>query len=111
MPVPASAATALREAWCVATSGDQCVLGPDNVHSGLARVWCRALDKKHPAVAKLGDELMAMPEMDLFDYLHPDATQGEAHALSEDEWSRRAVAAWYAILKHGIEHGDTLAYC
>jgi hypothetical protein len=91
-------------------SGDQCVLGPDTVHTGLARVWCHGLEKKHPEIAKLGDELLAMQEIDLYDYLHPDATQGEAHALSEEEWERRALAAWYAILKHGVEHGDTLEY-
>jgi len=48
--------------------------------------------------------------MDLYDYLHPDAKQGGAHALSAEEWERRAVAAWYAILKNGVERGDTLEY-
>jgi len=91
-------------------SGDKCVLGPDNVHTRLALLWCRALAEMRPDIAKLGDELAAMQEMDLYDYLHPDAKRGEAHALSVDEWERRAVAAWYAILKHGVEHGDTLEY-
>jgi hypothetical protein len=36
---------------------------------------------------------------------------GKARALSDKEWERRALAAWYAILKHGVEHGDTLTYC
>ena len=80
-------------------NGDQCVLGPDNDHTRLAREWRRALEKKHPELAKLGNELLAMQEIDLYDYLYPDAKKGEAHALSQYEWERRAVAAWYAILK------------
>ncbi len=87
-------------------SGDQCVLGPDNVHTDLARVWCRALERQHPAIAKLGGELIANQRRNLYDYLHP-----EGKDLDEKEWSRRALAAWYAILKNGAEHGDTLAYC
>ena len=87
-------------------SGDQCVLGPDNVHTDLARVWCRALERQHPAIAKLGGELIAKQRRNLYDYLHP-----EGKDLDEKEWSRRALAAWYAILKNGAEHGDTLAYC
>jgi hypothetical protein len=87
-------------------SGDQCVLGPDNVHTGLARVWIRALEKQHPAITELGSELIANQKMiDLYDYLHP-----EGKGLGEKEWSRRALAAWYAILKNGVNHGDTLEY-
>ena len=89
-------------------SGDQCVLGPDNVHTGLARVWMRALEKKHPAIAKLGDELIAN-QSDLYDYIYPKGRFDKS--LRVREWSRRALAAWYAILKNGAEHGDTLEYC
>jgi len=89
-------------------SGDQCVLGRDNVNTGLARVWCRALEKKHPAIAELGGELIANQRMiDLHDYLYP---KSRGRGLAEKEWSRRALAAWYAILKNGVEHGDTLEY-
>ncbi len=87
-------------------SGDQCVLGPDNVHTDLARVWCRALERQHPAIAKLGGELIANQRRNLYDYLYP-----EGKDLEEEEWSRRALAIWYAILKYGAEHGDTLTYC
>jgi hypothetical protein len=91
-------------------SWDQCVLGPDNVHTGLARVWCRALERQHPAIAKLGDELIAnQSTINLYAYLYPKIRLGKG--LGEKEWSRRALAAWYAILKHGVEHGDTLTYC
>ena len=90
-------------------SGDQCVLCPDNMHTGLARVWCRALEKKQPAIAELGSELIANQRMiDLYYYLYPKSRLGKG--LGEKEWSRRALAAWYAILKNGAEHGDTLAY-
>jgi hypothetical protein len=90
--------------------GDLCILGPDNEHTRLAKEWCRALEEKQPEIAKRGGELIATQErIDLSEYLYPHL--GEAHALSQDEWSRRAVAAWYAILKHGVEHGETLTYC
>ena len=91
-------------------SGDQCVLGPENVPTDLAKVWCRALEKKQPEIAMLGDELIANQRMIvLHDYLYPKGRLGEG--LAEKEWSRRAMAAWYAILKNGVEHGDTLEYC
>ena len=91
-------------------SGDQCELGPDNVPTSLAKVWCRALEKKQPEIAKLGDELIANQRMIvLHDYLYPKGRLGEG--LAEKEWNRRALAAWYAILKNGVEHGDTLEYC
>jgi hypothetical protein len=90
-------------------SGDRCVLGPDNVPTGLAKVWCRALEKKQHEIAKLGDELIANQRMIvLHDYLYPKGRLGEG--LAEKEWNRRALAAWYAILKNGVEHGDTLEF-
>jgi hypothetical protein len=86
-------------------SGDQCVLGPDNVNTRLAKVWCRRFQKKHPAIAELGGELIANRRMIVLrDYLYPD------NGLGEKEWNRRALAVWYAILKNGVEHGDTLDY-
>ena len=75
-------------------SGDQCVLGSENTHTHLAREWCRALEEKHSDIAKLGNELIATERVDLWDYFYP-GRQGSAHALSNDEWERRAVAAWY----------------
>ena len=93
-------------------SGDQCDLGPDNVHTGLARVWCRALEKKHPELTKLSNKLIANQRtLELYTYLYPHKAGGKAHPLSEKEWERRAIAAWYAILKYGIKHGDILEYC
>jgi hypothetical protein len=93
-------------------SGDQCELGPDNVHTGLARVWCRALEQKHPELAKLGNKLIANQRtLDLYAYLYPHNGGGKARALSNREWERRALAAWYAILTYGIKHGDILEYC
>jgi hypothetical protein len=91
-------------------SGDQCVLGPDNVHTDLARVWCRALERKQPAIAELGSELITNQRtIELYEYLYP---KGRLRAgLGKKEWCRRALAAWYAILKNGIEHGDILEYC
>ena len=92
-------------------SGDQCELGPDNEHTRLAKEWCEALEEKHPEITDLGNELSAKKDMNLSAYLYPHNALGEAHTLSIEEWELRAVAAWYAILKNGIEHGDTLAYC
>ncbi len=94
-------------------SGDQCELGPDNEHTRLAKEWCEGLEEKHPEIAKLGTVLItAQDTVDLWDYLYPHGTQGNVlPLLSEEEWNRRAVASWYAILKHGVEDGDTLAYC
>jgi hypothetical protein len=68
----------------------------------------RALEKKHPAIAKLGDELIAN-QSDLYGYIYPKGRFDKS--LRVKEWSRRALAAWYAILKNGAEHGDTLEYC
>lgn len=92
-------------------SGDQCRLGLKNKHTRLAREWCCALEEKQPKIAKLGNKLMAKKGTDLWSYLYLPRRRGEAHALSDKEFERRTVAAWYAILKHGIEHGDTLVYC
>jgi hypothetical protein len=119
------AGTRWFSAWCVdyelpypfigwvsgCNDGDQCELGTDNEHTRRAREWCRGLEEKHPEIAELGNELRAKQDMDLSAYLYPHNALGKAHALSEEEWELRAVAAWYAILKNGIEHGDTLAYC
>src|SRR6266852_2622143 len=60
------------------TFGDQCILGPDNPHSRLARAWCRALEEKQPEIAKLGGELIANHRMiDLYDYLYPNGQLGK----------------------------------
>jgi len=89
--------------------GDQCILGPDNPHSRLARAWCRALEEKQPEIAKLGGELIANHRMiDLYDYLYPNGQLGKG--LEVQEWNRRALATWYAILRNGTEHGDILEY-
>src|SRR5947208_2115919 len=83
-------------------SGDQCELGPDNEHTRLAKEWCERLEEKHPEIAKLGTVLItAQDTVDLWDYLYPHGTQGNLlPLLLEEEWNRRAVASWYAILKH-----------
>ncbi len=87
-------------------SGDQCALGPGKMHSDLAGAWCSALASQHPEIAKLGDELIAnQHSIHLYEYLYP-----KEGALKEKEWNRRALAAWFAILKHGVENGDTLEY-
>ncbi len=89
--------------------GDQCILGPDNPHSRLARAWCRTLEEKQPEIAKLGGELIANHRMiDLYDYLYPNGQLGKG--LEVQEWNRRALATWYAILRNGTEHGDILEY-
>lgn len=90
-------------------SGDECILGPENDHTRQAKVWCRALEELHPELAELGNELMRQQRMiDPYAYLYPGGRGSDT--LSEEEWKRRAVGLWYAILKHGSEHGDTLAY-
>lgn len=75
-----------------------------------ADVWCRALEQTFPDLAQLGTELTAHPPEDLSIYFYPTWGRETGESLSEDEWSRRVVAAWYAILQHGIRHGDTLEY-
>jgi hypothetical protein len=90
--------------------GDQCLLKSDNEETRLAKDWCQALEQKFPDLARLGAELTAHPPEDLWTYLYPLRGSEPSHSLSKDEWERRAVAAWYAILRHGITHGDTLEY-
>lgn len=65
--------------------------------------WCAALKEKYPDIAALGDALLASPPEDLHGYLYPGG-------LPKEEWDPRAAASWYAILRHGAEHGDTLEY-
>jgi hypothetical protein len=79
-----------------------------------ARAWCVALVTRFPEIAELGKSLLANPPADLLEYLYPHRKTDPAlpaEQLHKDEWERRAVAAWYAILRHGVERGDTLEYC
>ena len=46
--------------------------------------------------------------IDVHHYLYPHWGKDNAEALPE--WERRVIASWYAILKRGLEHGDSLAY-
>src|SRR5262249_11690764 len=91
-------------------NGDLCVLGTAEKHTQLAKDWCEALEKKFPEIANLGKSLFENPP-DLHPYMYSYKNGDlEQPRLSETEWRRRAVAAWYAILKHGVERGDTLEY-
>jgi hypothetical protein len=90
--------------------GDQCVLMAGSEHAKSAAIWCRALEQGFPDRAHLGAELTEHPPENLSAYLYPGWGGEPAESLSEDEWERRAVAAWYAILRHGIMQGDTLEY-
>ena len=92
--------------------GDQCALGPSGEHHALAKAWCAALERQFPDIAQLGKSLLDNPVKDLFGYFYPHlaAAASNEGQLSEEECSRRVVAAWYAILRHGIEHGDVLEY-
>ena len=83
--------------------GDRCRLGPRRTHNALAKAWCAALKETSPEIAALGEALLAAPPKDLHGYLYP----GD---LPKKEWERRAVASWYAILRHGADHGDMLEY-
>lgn len=85
--------------------GEVCRLGRRRKHTGAAKQWCAALEEREPDIAQLGRQLLAKGDPDLYRYLYPSED-----ALPEGEWSRRAVAAWYAILRNGIERGDTLEY-
>lgn len=90
-------------------SGDNCELEghPE------ARAWCAALETGFPDIAELGTSLLANPPDDLWEYLYPHKKTDPvlpAEQLGEGEWERRAVAAWYAILRQGVERGDTLEY-
>ena len=83
---------------------DRCSLGPRRKHNKSAKAWCAALEKRFPDIAALGNSLLTNPPGDFYGYLYPK------DRLRVKEWERRAVAGWYAILRHGIEHGDTLEY-
>jgi len=92
-------------------SGDECILGSDNVHTRQAKAWCQALEELHPELAELGKEIIRQQSMiNPYEYLYPNGHTSDK-LLPEREWKRRAVGLWYAILKHGVEHGDTLMYC
>ena len=92
-------------AWGGDNSGDQCRLGAgEKVNSARAKAWCKALDETHPDLAEMGRGLLAQPPVDLHAYLCPEPRLGLL------EWERRAIACWYAILRHGLESGDTLEY-
>src|SRR5262249_31701683 len=89
--------------------GDPCELGQNATHILLARQWCKALERQYPDIAELGAGLLENPPSNFRPYLYPQySDEGTATRLSDKEWCRRAVAAWYAILLHGVEHGDTL---
>ncbi|HYR88501.1 MAG TPA: hypothetical protein VE422_30760 [Terriglobia bacterium] len=90
-------------------NGDQCDLAANAAHIAHAKRWFEALEETHPDLAALGKTLLENPPTDLYSYLYPHNGDGEEE-LSEAEWSRRALAAWYAILRHGVEHGDILEY-
>jgi hypothetical protein len=96
-----------------ANAGDQCELGSDNEHTRLAKEWCRALEEKQPEIAHFGNGLLE--GMDAADFLLPGKgslyPDQYLNAFSGNAWNRLNVAKWYAILKNGIGHGDTLAYC
>jgi hypothetical protein len=96
--------------WAGLNDGDRCKLGPGKRHSRLAKQWCEALDEKVPDIAQMGRRLLADPPEDLYRFLYPRQNGNAEEHLSEEEWSRRAVAAWYAILRHGFQNGDTLEY-
>ena len=84
--------------------GDNCNLGPRRKHTKPAEAWCAALEKRFPDIAALGNSLLANPPGDFHRWLYPK------YSLLKEVWERRAVAGWYAILRYGIEHGDTLYY-
>ncbi len=94
--------------WGGFNDGDPCELVPDGKHHALARAWCEAFRERCPEIAEMGTRLLADSPPDLGAYLYPRSTGGEQ--LSEAEWERRAAAAWYAILQHGLAQGDTLLY-
>ena len=90
--------------------GDQCFLLAGGKHVESTEEWCRALEQKFPDLAQLGTELTVHPPEDLSFYFYPHRGRESGESLSQGEFERRAVAAWYAILRHGITHGDTLEY-
>ena len=91
-------------------NGDECDFDRSETHIRLATEWCEALAEKSPEIAKLGTSLPENPPENLNGYLFPRKGEGAKDALSVEEWNRRAVAAWYAILRHGVEHGGILEY-
>lgn len=96
--------------WGGDNSGDQCRLKAGSKHAKLAEEWCRALEQGFPDLAQLGTELTQLTPDKLSPFLYTDKGKESDEPLPEDEWERRFVAAWYAILRHGIAHGDTLEY-
>jgi len=90
-------------------NGDQCFLGSGGEHNALAKDWCAALEQQCPNLMEQGKSLLKDPPKDLMAYLYTEGAPNK-RSLSGEEWSRRAVAVWYAILQHGIEHGDVLQY-
>jgi hypothetical protein len=89
--------------------GDQCLLKTNPRQIQLAEEWCRALEQKVPDLAQLGKELAVHPPEDISPYLYPHGGSKSGVALAK-EWRRRFVATWYAILRNGLTHGDTLEY-
>src|SRR4051794_5512405 len=51
--------------------GDPCHLGPGQKHTDAAVDWCAQLERKEPAIAALGQELLAQPPDDFLRYLYP----------------------------------------
>jgi hypothetical protein len=76
----------------------------------LAKDWCDALERNSPELAKLGKSLLENPPVDFGSYLYPHRNNAAGKPLAADEWERRAVASWYAILRYGSECGDILEY-
>ena len=95
--------------WRGFNDGDPCRLGKRRKHTALAAKWCEALDERCPELAKLGQRLLTDRPEDLHEYLYPHRREDDK-LLEQEEWERRAVAAWYAILRHGIAKGDILYY-
>src|SRR5438874_1578260 len=89
-------------------NGDPCLLGPCQKHTDLAVEWCAALKRKEPTIAAMGQKLLLKPPEDFRRYLYSTITD-QSDGPSE-ELQQRIVAAWYAILRYGIEQGDTLFY-
>ncbi len=98
--------------WDGCNDGDQCVLGSRRQHNALAKEWCVALEQRFPDAARLGKQLLEMNPEELHAYLYGPSNSGTSNErqLSAEEWLRRDAAAWYAILRHGIENGDILEY-
>jgi len=91
--------------WGGDNSGDPCRLGLRRKHNKLAKTWCVALEEMFPDIATLGKSLLKNPPKSYFKYLYP-----EPGSFTRKDWEPRVVAGWYALLQHGIKHGDTLQY-